>query len=60
MADAATLLSMCDRVHIVLTRKDTLGEVHLVSSTFLEWRQVLCEPENKVDRIVEMNGIGKY
>ena len=34
MADSEALLSICDRVHIVLTRKDTLGEIHLVSSHF--------------------------
>lgn len=59
MADTQTLLSICDRVHIVLTRKDTLGEIHLVSSHFLEWRQVLCASNNKTNRILEMNGIGK-
>ncbi len=58
MADTQTLLSICDRVHIVLTRKDTLGEIHLVSSHFLEWRQVLCAQTNKTNRILELNGIG--
>jgi hypothetical protein len=58
MADTQTLLSICDRVHIVLTRKDTLGEIHLVSSHFLEWRQVLCAQANKTNRILELNGIG--
>ena len=60
MADSETLLSICDRVHIVLTRKDTLGEIHLVSSHFLEWRQVLCAPANKTNRILELNGIGNF
>ena len=59
MADTQTLLSICDRIHIVLTRKDTLGEIHLVSSHFLEWRQVLCAPVNKTNRTLELNGIGK-
>lgn len=59
MADTQTLLSICDRVHIVLTRKDTLGEIHLVSSHFLEWRQVLCAQANKTNRTLELNGIGK-
>ncbi len=59
MADTQTLLSICDRVHIVLTRKDTLGEIHLVSSHFLEWRQVLCAQANKTNRILELNWIGK-
>lgn len=58
MADTQTLLSICDRVHIVLTRKDTLGEIHLVSSHFLEWRQVLCAQANKTNRSLELNGIG--
>ncbi|CAF1278742.1 unnamed protein product [Adineta steineri] len=58
MADTQTLLSICDRIHIVLTRKDTLGEIHLVSSHFLEWRQVLCAQASKTNRILEINGIG--
>lgn len=58
MADSQTLLSICDRVHIVLTRKDTVGEVHLVSSHFLEWRQILCAASNKTNRTLELNGIG--
>lgn len=58
MADTQTLLSICDRIHIVLTRKDTVGEVHLISSHFLEWRQVLCAPSNKTNRTLELNGIG--
>ena len=58
MADTQTLMSICDRVHIVLTRKDTLGEVHLVSSHFLEWRHVLCAPSNTTNRTLELNGIG--
>lgn len=58
IADTQTLLSICDRVHIVLTRKDTLGEIHLVSSHFLEWRQVLCAQASKTNRTLELNGIG--
>jgi centrosomal protein CEP76 len=59
MADTQTLLSICDRIHIVLTRKDTLGDIHLVSSHFLEWRQILSAPGNKTNRILELNGIGR-
>jgi hypothetical protein len=41
MADRETLLSICDPIHMVLTRTDMNGDSSLVSSHFLEWRTVL-------------------
>nr|XP_056710275.1 centrosomal protein of 76 kDa isoform X3 [Euleptes europaea] len=58
MADATTMLSICDPVHIVLIKTDTSGETTLVASYFLEWRSVLSA-ENRVTKIaVELLGVG--
>uniref|UniRef100_A0ACB8FD57 Centrosomal protein of 76 kDa n=1 Tax=Sphaerodactylus townsendi TaxID=933632 RepID=A0ACB8FD57_9SAUR len=58
MADANTMLSICDPVHIVLIRTDIFGETTLVASYFLEWRSVLSA-ENRVTTIaVELLGVG--
>ncbi|POI34772.1 hypothetical protein CIB84_001476, partial [Bambusicola thoracicus] len=38
MADATTMLSVCDPVHMVLIKTDMFGETTLVASYFLEWR----------------------
>lgn len=60
MVDATTMLSICDPVHIVLIKTDTLGETTLVASYFLEWRSVLSA-ENKITNVaVELLGVGKF
>lgn len=59
MADATTMLSICDPVHIVLIRTDTAGDTTLVSSYFLDWRSVLCAPSGKTSVAVELLGVGK-
>uniref|UniRef100_A0A8C4EJP4 Centrosomal protein of 76 kDa n=1 Tax=Dicentrarchus labrax TaxID=13489 RepID=A0A8C4EJP4_DICLA len=58
MADATTLLSMCDPVHLVLIRTDTSSETTLVSSYFLDWRTVLSLPSGKTCFAVELMGVG--
>ncbi|XP_028593232.2 centrosomal protein of 76 kDa isoform X1 [Podarcis muralis] len=58
MADATTMLSICDPVHIVLIKTDTSAETTLVASYFLEWRSVLCA-ENRITNVaVELLGVG--
>lgn len=59
MADATTMLSICDPVHMVLIRTDTAGDTTLVSSYFLDWRSVLCAPNGKTSVSVELLGVGK-
>lgn len=59
MADATTMLSMCDPVHLVLIRTDTSGEITLVSSYFLDWRMVLSTPCGKTCFAVELMGVGE-
>ena len=58
MADSASLLSICDPIHIVMIRTDLNQETHLISSTFLEWRTVLTLPNNKQNLAVELMGTG--
>lgn len=59
MADATTMLAMCDPVHLVLIRTDTSSETTLVSSYFLDWRTVLSSPSGKTCFAVELMGVGE-
>uniref|UniRef100_A0A3Q3KZA2 Centrosomal protein of 76 kDa n=1 Tax=Mastacembelus armatus TaxID=205130 RepID=A0A3Q3KZA2_9TELE len=58
MADATTMLSICDPVHLVLIKTDTYSETVLVSSYFLDWRAVLSSPSGKTCFAVELLGVG--
>ncbi|XP_054841418.1 centrosomal protein of 76 kDa [Eublepharis macularius] len=58
MADATTMLSICDPVHIVLIKTDTAGETTLVASYFLEWRSVLSAENRMTTVAVELLGVG--
>ncbi|XP_031667786.1 centrosomal protein of 76 kDa isoform X3 [Oncorhynchus kisutch] len=58
MADATTMLSICDPVHLVLIKRDTSSETTLVSSYFLDWRTVLSSPSGKTSIAVELLGVG--
>ncbi|CAB1321411.1 unnamed protein product [Coregonus sp. 'balchen'] len=57
MADATTMLSICDPVHLVLIKRDTSSETTLVSSYFLDWRTVLSSPSGKTSIAVELLGV---
>jgi centrosomal protein CEP76 len=59
MADATTMLSICDPVHLVLIKRDASSETTLVSSYFLDWRTVLSSPSGKTSIAVELLGVGK-
>lgn len=59
MADATSMLSMCDPVHLVLIRTDTSDEKTLVSSHFLDWRTVLTSPSGKTCFALELLGVGE-
>lgn len=59
MADATTMLSICDPLHLVLIRTDTSSETTLVSSYFLDWRTVLSSPSGKTCFAAELMGVGK-
>ncbi|KAE8598300.1 hypothetical protein XENTR_v10016791 [Xenopus tropicalis] len=58
MADATTMLSICDPVQLVLLKTDTSGETSLVSSHFLEWRSVLGTEKGATSLVVELLGVG--
>nr|XP_005996579.2 PREDICTED: centrosomal protein of 76 kDa isoform X1 [Latimeria chalumnae] len=58
MADATTMLSICDPVHMVLIKTDTSSETTLVASHFLEWRSVLSSPDGKTSIAMELLGVG--
>ncbi|XP_064803065.1 centrosomal protein of 76 kDa isoform X3 [Oncorhynchus masou masou] len=58
MADATTMLSICDPVHLVLIKRDASSETTLVSSYFLDWRTVLSSPSGKTSVAVELLGVG--
>ncbi|XP_030068263.1 centrosomal protein of 76 kDa [Microcaecilia unicolor] len=58
MADATTMLSICDPVHMVLIRTDTSGDTTLVASYFLEWRSVLGSENGITNLAVELLGVG--
>lgn len=59
MADATSMLSMSEPVHLVLIRTDTSSEKTLVSSYFLDWRTVLTSPSGKTCFAVELLGVGE-
>ncbi|XP_069076034.1 centrosomal protein of 76 kDa isoform X1 [Pleurodeles waltl] len=58
MADATTMLSICDPVHLVLIKMDPSGETTLVSSHFLAWRSVLGSENGIATTAVELLGVG--
>uniref|UniRef100_A0A8C5QYR8 Centrosomal protein of 76 kDa n=1 Tax=Leptobrachium leishanense TaxID=445787 RepID=A0A8C5QYR8_9ANUR len=58
MADATTMLSICDPVQLVLIKMDTSGETSLVSSHFLEWRSILGAENGETSLAVELLGVG--
>ncbi|XP_056142658.1 centrosomal protein of 76 kDa [Lampris incognitus] len=58
MADATTMLSICDPVHLVLIKTNTSAETTLVSSYFLDWRTILSSPSGKTCFAVELLGVG--
>ncbi|ELT93283.1 hypothetical protein CAPTEDRAFT_130762 [Capitella teleta] len=58
MANATTLLSLCDPVHLVLIKTDQSGDSSIVSSHNMEWRSVLSSPNSRCTNSVELMGIG--
>ena len=58
MLSTSDALSLANPIHLVLTRTDARGEVDLVGTCYLEWRQVLADSARKISMLVELNGIG--
>lgn len=58
MADAATLLSISDYIHLVLIKTDPSGDTTLIGSHFLPWRDILAAANGRLTSAVEINGVG--
>ncbi len=58
MISCADALSVSDPIQVALTRTNHRGEVDLVGTCEMEWRQVLCEGSGRVPITVELTGIG--
>lgn len=58
MADAATLLSISDYIHLVLIKTDPSGDTTLIGSHFLPWRDILSAANGRLTTAVEINGVG--
>lgn len=56
MLEATELLSIADKIHMVLVKTDPNCDTHLVSSQYLDWRSVLSSPAGKHSLSVEMTG----
>ena len=59
MADSTTLLSVCDPVHLVVTKTTRSADTSLVSSHFMDWRRVLVSADSRCNISVELMGIGQ-
>ena len=58
MVSYTDALSMAELVHIVLTRTNRTGEVGLVGTCHLEWRQVLADGMGRSSQAIELSGVG--
>nr|XP_039267473.1 centrosomal protein of 76 kDa-like [Styela clava]XP_039267474.1 centrosomal protein of 76 kDa-like [Styela clava] len=58
MADTETMLSICDPIHLILTRTDPDGTISLVGTDSLEWRKVLSTPQGSHKVSIELMGVG--
>ena len=52
------MLSLCDPVHLILSKHDSDGTISLVSSHSLEWRKTLTCEKTAVTSRIELMGIG--
>ena len=59
MLEVTDLLSIADKIHMVLVKTDPNSETHLISSQYIDWRSTLSSPTGKHSVSVEMMGIGK-
>ena len=56
--DVGALLSIPDKIHLVLITTDADGRTSLVSSHRLDWQRVLASEDGKLASSVELNGVG--
>lgn len=60
MLEVTELLSIADKMHMVLVKTDPNSESHLISSQYVDWRSALTSPTGKQSISVEMMGVGKH
>ena len=58
ISDAPTLLTISDKIHIVLVKNELSGDRSLLSSHHLDWRRILSLADGRSSFSLEMNGIG--
>ncbi len=58
IADAVTLLSVPDQIHILLIKTNPSGEKNLVGSHSLKWRTILAAETGCLRNSIEINGVG--
>ncbi len=58
ITDPSSLLSLQEKIHLVMTRTDINGENKLLSSSYIEWRNILSLKNNKQLISIELMGIG--
>lgn len=56
--DTRNLLTVNNKIHVVVIRTDPLGESYLVGSHYIEWRGILCNSSSRIQNSIEVNGIG--
>ncbi|XP_076826119.1 centrosomal protein of 76 kDa-like [Clavelina lepadiformis] len=54
----ANILSMCDPIHLILTKTDPDDTCSLISSHGLEWRHALASENYVMSKSIEMMGVG--
>ena len=59
LLEVTDLLSIADKIHMVLVKTDPNSETHLISSQNIDWRTVLTTPAGKQTISVEMMGVGE-
>ncbi|XP_065064875.1 centrosomal protein of 76 kDa-like [Rhopilema esculentum] len=58
ISTAPLLLTVSDKVHLILIKNDLSGEKSLLSSHFLDWRRILSCSDGRSSFALEMNGVG--
>lgn len=57
--DSSSLISVCEKIHLVMTRTNINEENQLISSNYIEWRNILTLKNNKQLISIELMGIGE-
>ena len=58
LSDVPSLLTISEKIHMVLTKEDLSGDRYLLASHFLDWRRILSVHDGRSSFSTELNGIG--